>query len=307
MPSLQLSRSGLNDRLSPSDLAAASHFFRKNHYVKFRGFLDDGLKKFIRNDLLGSSVGRYEDTGGSERELQNSKSADLLFFLMNDPKLLKRIEKITDSLRIHSFYGRCYQLDPDFNDYMGWHDDVRDARRVGATINLSSVPYSGGTLEMRTKGKTRARALLNKTFGDLLIFKISPKFEHCITPVRGTRLKTALSGWFRSSKESFLNNAEVLKNKRALWHAPETFTIRLSRAVTWRREKNRTLILDVSQRKYYRLNPTAADIWHMITQKRPVNFIIKKLQEDYQVPEKKLVEETRGFISALYHSGIVQS
>lgn len=81
---------------------------------------------------------------------------------------------------------------------LGWHDDTNHSnRRLAVTISLSGNDYSGGVFEMRRKGQ--ADLLFSHhhdRFGSVLVFRVSRKMEHRLTPVTRGGPRRVFAGWF---------------------------------------------------------------------------------------------------------------
>lgn len=78
-----------------------------------------------------------------------------------------------------------------------WHDDTNHpARRLAVTICLPGNDYSGGVFEMRRKGETDLLfSHSHDTPGSMLIFRVSKKLEHRLTPVTRGGPRRIFAGW----------------------------------------------------------------------------------------------------------------
>jgi predicted 2-oxoglutarate/Fe(II)-dependent dioxygenase YbiX len=72
---------------------------------------------------------------------------------------------------------------------------------VALSLNLNTVAYAGGTLELREVESKKSVQLPNITFGDAILFRVADYLEHRVTPVEGAEPKTAFAGWFRTTPD----------------------------------------------------------------------------------------------------------
>ena len=194
---------GLDERLD--DLRKQ---FDRQHHVRLPELLEPSLLSFIQNEIeRGEFYERIHAGIKSNKELcmkQNSAFGALLLFI-NDEKLFKMIQSITQCDRIGCFEGRVYRVIPGQGHHDAWHSDMAENRLVAMSINLSTEVYAGGTLQIRDCVSERiVSEVPNVSSGDAIIFRLSQGLQHRITEVKGKALKTAFAGWFRA-KPDFLS------------------------------------------------------------------------------------------------------
>lgn len=182
--------------------------FDREHYVRLPQLFEPALLRFIQTEIdRGEFYERVHQGIKSNKELcmkQNSAFGALLLF-MNDEKLFKMIQSITQCDRIGCFEGRVYRVIPGHGHHDAWHSDMAENRLVAMSINLSTEVYTGGMLQIRDSVSERiVSEVPNVGSGDAIIFRLSPHFQHRITEVEGKALKTAFAGWFRA-KPSFVS------------------------------------------------------------------------------------------------------
>lgn len=182
--------------------------FDREHYVRLPKLFEPALLRFIQSEIERSEFYERIHQGiKSNKELcmkQNSAFGALLLF-MNDEKLFKMIQSITQCDRIGCFEGRVYRVIPGHGHHDAWHSDMAENRLVAMSINLSTEVYAGGTLQIRDCVSERiVSEVPNVGTGDAIIFRLSPGLQHRITEVKGKALKTAFAGWFRA-KPGFLS------------------------------------------------------------------------------------------------------
>jgi hypothetical protein len=185
-------------------LEAARGVFSGHHCVKVPGFLADDLFAEVLAKMRSDDFYERTQEGlGSEACLrQDSPIVALLWLLVNDDRLFRVIEALTGCPAIGSFQGRVYRFTDSPSHHDDWHDDIGDNRLVALSVNLSSQPYDGGTLQIRDCTSCDILHEESNTGpGDALIFRLAPELQHRVTNVTGSRPKTAFAGWFKSAPD----------------------------------------------------------------------------------------------------------
>jgi len=122
--------------------------------------------------------------------------------LMNNRKLFKAIEEITQCPPIGNFFGRLHSSVPGENHHIAWHGDNADHRLIGLTIGLSSAEYDGGVFQLRQKDSEEIICEVpRRPAGDAFVFQISPDLQHRLTVLEGRGPRTVGVGWFRSQPD----------------------------------------------------------------------------------------------------------
>ena len=209
---VQITRGGLRINDLQEHLADLRKEFDEQHYTRLPEFLDAAALTFIQEAIENGEFYERTHTGiKSNKELcmkQNAAYGALLLFV-NDERLFRIIESLTGCDRIGCFEGRVYRFAPGLGHHDAWHSDIADDRLIALSINLSTEPYEGGTLQIRDSASQNILAEVpNIGPGDALLFRVSPQLQHRITKVGGRASKTAFAGWFRA-KPDFLS---LLKN-----------------------------------------------------------------------------------------------
>jgi hypothetical protein len=200
---IQLTKFGVEFPASPASGNRLRREFRNRQYLKLKNFFESSLLNLVRNRIAGASFYEKTDEGiATEDRMNDATNLGLLLLVMNSQALFDAIELITGCGKIGCFNGRVYRFEAGANHYDSWHDDKADERRlVGISVNLSEKIYSGGKLQIRDK---RSHKLLhnvsNTGYGDAVIFRLSKRLEHRVTPVR-TATRTVVAGWFQSAPD----------------------------------------------------------------------------------------------------------
>ena len=67
---------------------------------------------------------------------------------------------------------------------------------------------------------------------------------------------------------------------------------------------DQTMMMSVSQGKYFALEETAQRIWELIEEPRSVGQIVEALVAEYDVPEQQCAAEVEGFLADLLGNGL---
>jgi len=203
MPMLSLELTGPRIDVSPEQLADLRQQLRRDHYVRFPGFLSAPVLDAVarRMDDNGFRHLTHATLDGSESRLSGGAPTAILLLLMNSPALLSFVEKLCERSPIDTFKGRIYRFEPSSSQHFDWHDDMIDDRPLAASINLGLQPCAGGELQFREEGSEHILARVpNPGYGDAVFFEVIAGLEHRVTNVTGTVAKTAFSGWFSPGK-----------------------------------------------------------------------------------------------------------
>ncbi len=187
------------DETRPEALAALCGELASNHGVKLVGFLGAELCALAATCLASATFSpKSYDHVGAELTMDDNVLSRALTFVLNDRALFAVIERLSGCGRIGDFKGRVYRLEPGGGQLGDWHNDAFDGRLIGLSINLSDQPFEGGVLQIRGLDGGATTELANTHLGDALLFRISDRLQHRLTPVTGAAAKTSFAGWFRT-------------------------------------------------------------------------------------------------------------
>lgn len=165
-------------------------------------------KKLLEKTLQGISKGEFFENDHDQLQnglytLENTlKSKNiathLIHFIINNKELFKVIQQITGCREIKSFKGRIYQLEPNSEHRLDWHEDTFDPVRIlGISMNLSKEPYEGGVFQIKRKESDDIlREIPCGHLSDTHIFDISNSLLHRVTQTTGKHPRVAAAGWF---------------------------------------------------------------------------------------------------------------
>ena len=199
---IQISRSGLRVTATDRELDALAEKFETAHLLRLPNFFDADLGDMLDRHLSRAAFAARVD---GDRVIEHTLADDALFavclFVLNDPKVLAVIDRITRSGPFASFNGRIYRRGEPAKpgeQYYEWHDDVFEDRRVALSVNLGRVPYEGGTLQVRNAASHQPVAeAANVAYLEALLLRVADGLEHRVAPVFGPVSRTVLAGWFR--------------------------------------------------------------------------------------------------------------
>ena len=200
---IQLGRTAAADPAARSVLERLAEEFRRNHWIRLGAIFEPAILQRVLAGIDAAAFDERVHEGiGPNRELclEPSPVVGLLHVLVNAEALFALVEAVTGCAKIQSFQGRVYRVVPGCGHHDHWHDDMGNEKRlVAMSINLSPVPYSGGTLQIRRKADRESlQEVANIGLGDAIVFRLSRDLQHRISDVDGAHAKTAFAGWFRS-------------------------------------------------------------------------------------------------------------
>lgn len=212
---MQLGLSSFRCEMPSGTREALRAEFDEYHAFHIRNFLAPELLAFVHQRLPDTSFRecRHGDIGVEMRvDAEENIGVQCLQLRMNDRQLTDFLESATGIVPLQHFGGRAYRMTPGAAHYDSWHNDIANGRRLGVSINLSPAPYQGGTFVLRRSADQQViRPMPNLGHGDANFFRIDKALEHMVTPVLGTKAKTAFAGWFHETE----NIADCLRNTPA--------------------------------------------------------------------------------------------
>jgi hypothetical protein len=191
-------------RLQSEHIARLQNDFCTRQVAVVRGFIDRDLAQWIADRLSQAAFTPYRNpTGTTQLVLAPCTVSALLLMLLNDPHVFELVEATSGGGGIGRFAGRTYRMEPATNHVSHWHDDAIDSRVAALTLNLSPKRYDGGTLQVRAKASNHLVCEVDDLeFGDAALIRISKRFEHRNSLLRGHFPKTAHAGFFYPGEPS---------------------------------------------------------------------------------------------------------
>ena len=183
---------------TPADLERGAREIRDRTCVHLPGFLDPALLDEVRALLERTAFVEHEHGGLAvdERAEAGALSA-LLLLVLNDPQLLRVVEKLAGCGPLGGFEGRVYRMVPGTRHFDSWHSDSGGNRRVALSINLNRAVVPTAPLQIRRRdSEAILHEFANATPGDAVLFKVDDAHVHRIKADAGAGVRIACSGWF---------------------------------------------------------------------------------------------------------------
>ena len=210
---ITIHHSGIRALLSDRQIGNLIREFQENHFIRLRNLVDESLLNELFDQMNGANwENRVHDGIGIEVCLADAGLVALFNFLMNDQELFQLIQQITNCGFIGCFQGRIYRMIPSEGHYDSWHTDVGEDRLLALSLNLGKEIHEGGVLQIRSKDSERLIEAPNPSFGDAVLFRLSPALKHRVTNVTGNQPKTAFAGWFKSSPDLYSTLTELAQS-----------------------------------------------------------------------------------------------
>ncbi len=212
---VQVNRNGVRFFGTSADRKKMRRHFKIRHFLRLPQFLSSGKLKELQKRIREASFFRKKHKNiATELCMRDHDAYRFLQFRVNDPRLFRFIEAVTECQPIGCFTGRVYRMHG-AKHHDKWHNDMASNRLVGMSINLSENVYKDGHLIIRRKNKARTqRVIPNTGFGDALLFRLSFDLEHRVMGVKGNFPKTAYAGWYRTAPNFFDTVKRLRKRKK---------------------------------------------------------------------------------------------
>ncbi len=203
MTLVQITKGGAVRMGTREEFAAARTEFDRRHCLVLERLLAPDLLDAVRRRLDESEFAhKVNKKVGTELRLTAGALSGGVEFLTNDPVLFRAIEDLTGCPPIGCYRGRVYRMLPGAGHASDWHSDVSGGRMITMSVNLSGDVFDGGDLQIREAESKRAVAHVRNTgFGDAVIFRIDPRLEHQVLPLRGDVARSAYAGWFLAAPD----------------------------------------------------------------------------------------------------------
>jgi hypothetical protein len=172
--------------------------FTQRHAVVLRSFLDEGEREWIARQL---GAAEFEEntiaaTGKTELLMKPNGISAFLLFKLCSAEMFDLVEALAGT-RPGDFRGRTYRMLPGSKHFSPWHDDAVQARIAAFTVNLSTEPFEGASLQIKNAGGDEiVTEIGDLAFGDAVMIQISTDYQHRNSPLAGSAPKTSYAGFF---------------------------------------------------------------------------------------------------------------
>ena len=198
LPRLLLSASKTTIDTDPERDARAAEAFARNYALAFTGIftedvcamLDRALAQAVFIDEVGVSGPRLREVP--------MRTALIINTLLNKPALRDWLAKITGCGPLDTVRGSTARFTANTEQRLDWHNDVNnDPRALGFTVGLGREPYEGGLFEIKPSMSADVTFTFHHTRPfSFVVFPISKKIMHRVTPLTAGGPRTVFGGWF---------------------------------------------------------------------------------------------------------------
>lgn len=181
-----------------ADWEALKQAFARQHCVLLKQFVDSQLLEravalMERTTFRGRTVTTSAGVMAQELEAPKTAAPTMLFqILLHSRRLFAAMGELAPE-PVLGFAGRCFKQMP--GHFRTWHHDQVHGKVLGLSINLSRERLVGGEFEFRDS-KRQEQHRFAAAFGEAVLFRIGPRFEHRVLPVGGTNARCGFAGWF---------------------------------------------------------------------------------------------------------------
>ncbi len=200
---------------SSEELASLRAEFERRQCVLLPGFVSDQLLRRIQGYVDGGvfSVSRHPGNR-TERWMDRGEAVALLLMLINDPRLFRLVREITGCRPIGRFDGSIYRTLPGPESEEPWHGEIFGHAVVELTIDVSTRPPSGATLQTRDRPSGEILGTIGLTApGDALLVQLAPSIQQRTTAVEGDCPRTVYAGRFTLAKRG--SNSRLAESEAA--------------------------------------------------------------------------------------------
>lgn len=180
------------------DPAEVAGLFARQRAVVCRNALNpDLLARLVRVSASVKMVSDPVEHLGHRWIEQPSIVGAAIELAINRPVLIDWLAGVAGRSRLGKAEGRLVETRPGGVDGLIWHDDQIPGAQLGITVHLRDAGYDGGAFELREKAsRTALFHHAEARAGDVVIFDVSPQFEHRVTPIASGTPRLVYTGWF---------------------------------------------------------------------------------------------------------------
>ena len=166
-------------------------------------FFNSGLLSFVEKKILSTNFNQSEwgfvnDNPAYSEMLCSSPQTIVLNGFLQNPEMIKRVAEVTHT-QLRHVHSRVYKFVPSMGNSFDWHSDMSGTRTIGFSVNISPRPYTGGVFMIKRLDRPELQTeFQNIGYGDAILFRISNKLRHCVSPLSGDAERVACAGWFLS-------------------------------------------------------------------------------------------------------------
>ncbi|MGH7933606.1 MAG: PqqD family peptide modification chaperone [Candidatus Binataceae bacterium] len=308
---LTVTREGIVCAASHDEMRRARAQFDRCHYLRLPGLIEPHLLRVMERHLARESFAYNSTRVGSDLVPAKGWVGVALHVPLNDPQLFRPVRQLTGCGPIGCFGGRLYRLAARPGMELRWHNDLRDTRLVALTINLSPQPYRGEMLQLRAVNQRGYEEIPNLDFGDAVLFRVSPRLKHRVTPIEGRIAKTAFAGWFaakpgyRAVRKKFFDPAKLGNEARAgrngewLPLPGRSDAMQIPDDVVFQKSPDETFVMSFATSAAYGLDAVGGRIWELLGAGLDLGAVADALASEYEAAPARVELDVRRLVGEL--------
>lgn len=312
---MQLTPSGLAALPDEVESGRLHEEFARSHALRLPGLFSPALLDlFLPRVTSAEWAVRLHEGVENERVLASQSLLSSLFFLFNEPALFALVRRISGCGEIVNFSGRVgyrHKVDAGGSHahHYPWHDDVKDDRMVGLSLNLSREPYQGGVFQLRKQGTTELLfEHANTGLGDAMLFRVDAALEHHVTRVESRAPRMILVGWFHGTKTVGEPQKLVPDPTPAIPAQPlaPAAHVRVPPTMIFHADGSALRARTVNDGLHHRLDGVGRQMWEALASLGSVAAARDALLKRYDAPPEELTAELLRFGGLLRDKGLLE-
>ena len=153
----------------------------------------------LMRSVCGKAVLEAQDVEGVGRRWIEplDRVGKMLSLVLSHESVLDWVGKVGGRGPVNRVAGQLASYSAGHGEFLDWHDDNFEDRKIAVVIDLSEHEFEGGEFEMRLRGKETPHFKHRlQGFGTALIFRVADDVEHRLLPVTDGGPRRTFAGWF---------------------------------------------------------------------------------------------------------------
>lgn len=176
-------------KASPYPNFALGAFFNKHRLLRLK-------KEIMKEKFVGQDKDLFSFSNTKELKYSKNKIIMEFFDFLSSAKFLNFMEKLTWEKHLTHIDMHAHNFKQ--GDYLLFHDDVVENRKVAYIIYLSTLNVKdGGKLQLYdVKNPIKPIKSIIPKFNSFACFKVSTKSLHDVEEVKTKKQRLTIGGWF---------------------------------------------------------------------------------------------------------------
>ena len=168
---------------------ALSRFFNKNKLLKLK-------KEVLKEKFKRQDRDLFSFSNTKELEYSENKVITDFFNFLSSAEFLNFMKELTNEKNLTHIDMHAHNFRQ--GDYLLFHDDVVEGRKIAYIVYLSSLDVKdGGKLQLYdTKNSIKPIKSIIPRFNSFACFKVSGKSLHDVEEVKTNKQRLTIGGWF---------------------------------------------------------------------------------------------------------------